>query len=158
MQRHWHEALSAWQQAMDCGRAPNPCLCVHPGVTVIPIGHSFPGTQVTNLSSASKTPIFFATAGESGTFKIWSSATAQCVYEHKGPASTAGGNYIHLALMPGSAGVMVASADCNLLFLQPTVRAFPAVCLLLSTVKSCYIASQGRSCFLLHKSVVRRFS
>ncbi|KAL0037148.1 hypothetical protein WJX79_002653 [Trebouxia sp. C0005] len=92
------------------------------GAVVIPTGHHFPGTALDSpqtQSPASRKPVFFATAGENGTVKIWSSATAQCVYEQKGPASTAGGNYIHLALMPANAGLMVASADCNLLFLQP---------------------------------------
>ncbi len=99
------------------------CMCA--GAVVIPTGHHFPGTALDSpqtQSPASRKPVFFATAGESGTVKIWSSATAQCVYEQKGPASTAGGNYIHLALMPGNAGLMAASADCNLLFLQPKVE------------------------------------
>lgn len=95
--------------------------CVASGAVVIPSGHDFPGTAVDNNSPAGKKPIFFATAGENGVVKIWSSATAQCVYEHKGHSHTTGGNYVHLALLPGNAGLMVASADCNLLFLQPKV-------------------------------------
>ena len=89
----------------------------------IPSGQSFPGTSTEGQSLApGQRPIFFATAGESGVVKIWSSATAQCVYEHKGAATTAGGNYTDVAMLPGNAGLMVATADCNLLFLQPKVQ------------------------------------
>ena len=112
--------------------------CPRAGAVVIPTGHHFPGTALASpqtQSPASRKPIFFATAGENGTFKIWSSATAQCVYAQKGPASTAGGTYIHLALMPGNAGLMAASADCNLLFLQPKVGF--TMHMLCTTVASC---------------------
>ena len=89
---------------------------------MVPSDQGFPGTSSELQSQAAgKRPIFFATAGESGIVKIWSSATAQCVYEHQGLGTTAGGNYVAVALLPGSAGLMVATADCNLLFLQPKV-------------------------------------
>lgn len=92
------------------------------GAIVVPSGQGFPGTSIEEQSQLpGKRPIFFATAGESGVVKIWSSATAQCVYEHKGSGPTAGGNYTDVALLPGNAGLMVATADCNLIFLQPEV-------------------------------------
>ena len=92
------------------------------GAVVVPSDQGFPGTSSELQSQAAgKRPIFFATAGESGTIKIWSSATAQCVYEHQGLSTTAGVNYVAVALLPGSAGLMVATADCNLQFLQPKV-------------------------------------
>ena len=91
------------------------------GAVVIPSGHSFPGTAVDTESSPAKKPIFFATAGESGVIKIWSSVTARCVYEHKGNSSTSAGNHTYLALLPGSKGLMAATADCNLQFLEPKV-------------------------------------
>lgn len=93
------------------------------GAVVIPSGHSFPGTAVETESSPGKKPIFFATAGESGAIKIWSSVTARCVYEHKGNSSTSAGNHTYLALLPGSKGLMAATADCNLQFLQPKADA-----------------------------------
>ena len=90
---------------------------------MIPSDQGFPGTT-TDLDSKApgKRPIFFATAGESGRVKIWSSASGQCVYEHQGLGTTAGGNFVAVAALPGSAGLMVATADCNLLFLQPKVN------------------------------------
>lgn len=92
------------------------------GAVVIPSDQGFPGTSTELQSQApGKRPIFIATAGESGQVKIWSSATAQCVYEHQGLGSTAGGNCVAVAMQPGDAGLMVATADCNLLFLQPKV-------------------------------------
>ena len=92
------------------------------GAVVIPSDQGYPGTSTGLQSKApGKRPIFFATAGESGRAKIWSSATGQCVYEHQGIGTTAGGNYTAVAALPGSAGLMVATADCNLLFLHPKV-------------------------------------
>lgn len=92
------------------------------GAVVIPSDKGFPGTATEVQSQApGKRPVFFATAGESGRVKIWSSATAQCVYEHQGLGTTAGGNYTAVAMLPGRAGLMAATADCNLLFLQPKV-------------------------------------
>ncbi|KAL3146439.1 hypothetical protein ABBQ32_003118 [Trebouxia sp. C0010 RCD-2024] len=90
------------------------------GAVVIPSDKGFPGTATEVPSQApGKRPVFFATGGESGRVKIWSSATAQCVYEHLGLGTTAGGNYTAVAMLPGHAGLMAATADCNLLFLQP---------------------------------------
>lgn len=89
---------------------------------MIPSDKGFPGTATEVPSQApGKRPVFFATGGESGRVKIWSSATAQCVYEHLGLGTTAGGNYTAVAMLPGHAGLMAATADCNLLFLQPKV-------------------------------------
>ncbi|KAL0028929.1 hypothetical protein WJX77_006509 [Trebouxia sp. C0004] len=116
------KVVHVWDLRSNTKVATIPVYEALEGAVVIPTGHHFPGTALDSpqtRSPGSRDSVFFATGGENGTVKIWSSATAQCVYAQKGPASTAGGNYIHLALMPGNAGLMAASADCNLLFLQP---------------------------------------
>ena len=108
---HWKQGLHFSQQLSVC----------HAGAVVLPSGGHFPGTATAPSSSPGKRPTFFATAGENGVIKIWSSATAGCVYVHKGGSSTAAGNYTWLAILPGAQGLLAATADCNLRFLHPQV-------------------------------------
>ena len=93
------------------------------GAVILPSGKNFPGTS-DQRSIADKKAVFFATAGEKGVVKIWSAATAECVYEHKGQSGMQAGNYVELALLPDGAGLMAASADCNLHFFTPQVLLF----------------------------------
>ena len=70
-----------------------------------------------------KKAVFFATAGEKGVIKVWRSDTATCVYTHDSPDGVGvAQNYVELALLPGGAGLLAASADARILFLQPQVR------------------------------------
>lgn len=86
---------------------------------VLPHGKGFPGTS--SKAATDKKAICFATAGEKGIIKVWSAATAQCLHELKGQGGMQAGNYVELALLPGGAGLMAASADCNLHFFDPKV-------------------------------------
>ena len=92
------------------------------GAVILPAGKGFPGTRTGDSEATTdKKAVFFATAGEKGVVKIWSAATAQCVYEQQGLGSIQAGNYVELGLMAGGAGLMAASADCNLHFFAPQV-------------------------------------
>ena len=92
------------------------------GAVVLPAGKGFPGTRSSDSEpTTDKKAVFFATAGEKGVVKIWSAATAQCVYEQQGLGSIQAGNYVELGLTAGGAGLMAASADCNLHFFAPQV-------------------------------------
>ena len=90
------------------------------GAVILPSGKGFSGIG-NQISIADKKAVFFATAGEKGVVKVWSAATAECVSEHKGQSSMQAGNYVELALLPDGAGLMAASADCNLHFFTPQV-------------------------------------
>lgn len=90
------------------------------GAVVLPSGMGFPGTD--SKAAADTKAICFATAGEKGAIKVWSAATGQCLYEEKGMSGMQAANYVELALLPGGAGLLAASADCNLHFFQPQVQ------------------------------------
>lgn len=105
----------------DRQQRSHQCLAFVAGVAVLPAGQNFPGTATEPSSSPGKRPVIFATAGEKGVIKVWSSASGGCVYEQQGRGSTAAGNYTWLALIPGAQGLVAATADCNLQFLHPTV-------------------------------------
>ena len=59
----------------------------------------------------------------------------QCVYEQAGMDLVQGGGITYLELLPKGAGLLVATADCRLLFFSQQVR--PACCLASQELKAC---------------------
>lgn len=128
----------------------HPCSAdvLHAGLTVLPLGSSFPGVNgtayATLLKSSSRT-VMFATGGESGLVKVWRSDTATCLYtkqQHqqlqnkqqvgKGLTSkgvsqdisaTPGEEITDLTLLPGGKSLMATTGDSRLLFFTPNVEA-----------------------------------
>lgn len=100
------------------------CLFAIAGAVILPPGKGFPGTASSSSSKAAASDskaVLFATAGEKGVLKVWSAATGHCVYEQPSQGVTQAGNFVSLALLPGAAGLMAASADCNIHFFNPKV-------------------------------------
>jgi hypothetical protein len=138
-------------------------LLLSAAVAVLPLGSAFPGVTSAEAAAAATTsskapaarPIFFVTAGERGTLRIWSSLAGKCVYTHHGSSSSSllqqgpaksgrkaaaaaaagdaaaaapGSELLELLLLPGGKGLMAATGDARLLFFHPEVRVCYVTC------------------------------
>ena len=120
----------AGHKSIGTTRTSVECLFAIAGAVILPPGKGYPGTTSSSSSSSSSKAgapdskaVCFATAGEKGVVKVWSAATGQCLYEQASQGGSQAGNFVDLALLPAAAGLMAASADCNIHFFDPKVGA-----------------------------------
>lgn len=129
------KVVMLWDLRTGAKLATVPVYEAVEGVVALPLGAPFPGVPPPDtakvLTGASKV-VHFATAGEKGQIKIWSSQSGSCVYALAvagaetalaANASSASRELVDLQLLPGGGGLMAATADARLLCYAPTAAA-----------------------------------